>query len=132
MLSPIIRPTIRVDQAGDGHFGASRGERSHDGIDLVCRPDQIIRSPISGEITRVVYSYRDDLSFQGIEIKNKICIVHLLYVKPFESFIGERVKQGTIIGHTQDITLRYPNQGMIPHTHFRIYANPEHFIDLDE
>ena len=33
--------------------------------------------------------------------------------------------KGDVIGQAQDITVKYPNQGMTPHVHMGVELNPE-------
>ena len=45
--------TIRgTDGCGSGHFGANRGDRTHNGIDVVCEEQNTVRAPFPAEIIR--------------------------------------------------------------------------------
>ena len=37
-VPPVANPKVRVDKMGDGHFGASRGNRLHRGTDYLASP----------------------------------------------------------------------------------------------
>ncbi len=58
-----------MDTWGSGHFGASRGERTHIGIDYACSPGSQILAPCIGEVTKLGYPYSNDLSFRYVEIR---------------------------------------------------------------
>jgi len=83
------------DAFGEGHFGASRGSRTHKGIDFACYPDTKILSPVDGIVSRHGYPYADDLNFRYIEITNiDTKYKHrMFYVFPDVS-LGVMVKKG--------------------------------------
>lgn len=118
----IISPTglgIRNDSAGSGEHGASRGSRLHIGTDFLCKPGQPVVAPISGRVLRFPKPYSSG-EYSGISIVSKTMNVKLFYLAPNKSLRGRDVKQGDLIGIAQDITERYPNQGMKPHIHFQV------------
>jgi hypothetical protein len=117
-----INPTgqgLRNDRAGLGSWGAPRGTRKHKGIDLLCCPDQPIWSPIDGLIVREARPYASG-QYSGVLIEGDGVEVKIFYFEPDRSLIGQRVAAGQAIGTAQDITERYPNQGMRPHIHLEI------------
>lgn len=128
----ILNPTgreIRSDSAGDGHYHAPRGSRLHEGLDFVCLPCDDVLMPITGKITRMCYPYSDK-SYGGVYIKSDWCDIKMFYFEPDLDLIGKIVRQGDIIGKAQDITIRYPDQGMMPHIHLAITSiskNPEFY-----
>ena len=136
MQKSFLPPIIRSDAAGDGHFGAARGARTHRGVDYVCRPGYFVFSPISGKVTRLGYVYVNDPFWRYVEITDNRKYRHrLFYVLPLIQF-GELVVQGQIIGEAQNISDRYPDAEypMIPHVHYELidsasgqYLNPEDF-----
>jgi murein DD-endopeptidase MepM/ murein hydrolase activator NlpD len=107
------------DPFGCGSFGASRGSRKHKGIDIISTPNQLIASPISGEITRFPFPYGNDLSYTGIEIVNTTHKVKMFYVKPIVA-IGKKVFAGEIIAKSQDIAAKYSPK-MTNHVHVEVY-----------
>jgi len=121
---------IRSDPAGDGHFGASRGDRTHNGIDYACVPGTIILSQCYGTVSKLGYPYADDLSYRYIEITAPDHKKHrLFYCKPSnELSISDYVVLGEPIGWSQDVAARYPGQGMINHVHYEIKVGDE-YID---
>lgn len=127
-LNIIVPPTIRVDPAGDGHFGASRGSRTHSGIDYVCTPGKPVFSPVAGTVTKHGYPYGDDLQWRYIEITDEDDNRHrLFYVEPTAA-LGEYVLPMEVVGESQDISQRYPGQGMLAHVHYEIKTKEGDFI----
>ena len=114
------------DKWGAGHFGAPRGNHTHNGIDYCVPPEAQILSPVAGEISKHGYAYPDDLSFRYVQITAKDGKFHrIFYCEPILP-IGRTVKEGTIIGFSQDLTERYP--GITPHCHYEILSNGK-YID---
>ncbi|MEM6486231.1 MAG: hypothetical protein AAF662_14755 [Pseudomonadota bacterium] len=123
---------IRVDAAGDGHFGAPRGTRTHRGVDYLCRPKAPVASPVFGNVSKIGCCYADDLSWRYVEIITVNGNLHrIFYIKP-TVVIGERIDLHYKIGYARDITERYPDTGMTPHLHYEIidpngkYLDPTH------
>ena len=124
---------IRSDIGGDGHFGASRGNRTHQGLDFLCEPGQVIRAAISGKLTRS-RPYMDDAFYVGCGIWGKKYMVKMWYFTPYEDLIHDEVKAGQEIGIAQDISKKYGG-GMLPHIHLGLWSlepttllNPEKYI----
>jgi len=117
------------DNYGSGHFGASRGSRTHNGIDYVCDKGSPIHITTPGKVTKLGYPYGDDLSFRYVQVTDEKGLAHrVFYVEPSVS-AGDLVTAGTVLGTSQDLTKRYPN-GMTNHVHYEIkngseYINPE-------
>ncbi|CAM4158958.1 MULTISPECIES: M23 family metallopeptidase [Flavobacterium] len=107
------------DLHGCGSFGASRGNRKHNGIDIITVPGEKIMSPISGTVTRYPYPYGNDLSYTGIEIVNSEYKIKMFYLKPIAP-IGSTVFAGKIIGVSQNIAAKY-STAMTNHVHLEVY-----------
>lgn len=124
VVSPVASPKIRNDAWGKGIFGASRGNRKHNGIDLIVKPGMAIVSPITGKITRSFYPYQGDTKYRGCEIisDDGVFKFKLMYMLVDERLIGKRVMAGAAIGYAQDVSERYGGT-MIPHLHFEVYKN---------
>lgn len=135
----MIRATLPKrgqDAWGSGAFGASRGTRSHKGIDYCCYPDTAIESPVDGTVTKLGYPYSDDLSFRYVEVTDSNKYRHrLFYVAPLV-VKGEEIIAGKIVGTAQDIAGRYRDESkpaMTNHVHYEILdtdktpVNPEEF-----
>ena len=116
----------KCDGHGCGHFGASRGSRKHNGIDLLCKPRTLVYSPIAGTVTKVGYPYGDDLSYRYVEISDRGYAFRVFYVSPMVEK-GQKVSKNTIIGEAQDLDARY--QGISNHVHLEIKNADGEFID---
>lgn len=124
MISPTENPFGRgKDPTGHGYYGAKRGDRKHEGFDLVSDPNDPIFSPIIGAISKIGYPYKDNFEFRYIEIKNKEYRVRLTYVKPNETLkVGNVVMEGDKIGTAQDIASHWGN-GMRNHIHTQVWKH---------
>lgn len=120
-----------TDCKGSGHYGASRGSRTHNGIDYKVPVGADVVSPVEGAITKIGYPYGDDLSFRYIEITCNDRLKHrLFYVSPFIDIDeGHLVEANQPIGKCQDLTTRYP--GITPHVHYEVKDQDGNFIDPD-
>lgn len=129
----IVSPTgsweVRSDAAGDGHFGASRGDRLHKGVDLLCQPGQPIVAPFSCVFERIARPYLHSRTYSGALLRGEKVWAKLFYIDPAEELIGERLAQGQAFALAQDITEKmgtdartYREQGMLPHIHLEIVA----------
>lgn len=108
---------------GCGSFGASRGTRKHNGLDIITTPGQTIYSPISGKVTRFPYPYSGDFNYTGIEIVNSTYKVKIFYVKP-KVVLDAQVKQGQEIATAQNISAKYSPQ-MTNHAHIEVYKKQD-------
>lgn len=127
MISPTGKG-IRQDPMGDGHYGAKRGKRRHDGVDYCCDVGQPILQPISGVIEREAKPYASsDLS--GVIIRGDHMVLKMFYFKPHEKLIGRYVSAGEEIGIAQDVSAKHGHH-MFPHIHLEITSmNPDVFIN---
>lgn len=128
----ILNPTggeIRIDPAGDGRFRAPRGSRLHAGEDYLCVPGQGIIAPISGTFSRIGRVYTDDGRWTLVEIIGGAVKIKLYYVTGIISRVGKYVTAGDLIGEAQDITVKYPNQGMLPHVHMGVILLDDHHYE---
>lgn len=116
---------IRNDDAGLGHFRAPRGGRFHAGEDYECVPEQEVEAPCDGTFTKIGTVYQDDGRWTYVEISHHGYFrVRLFYVTGRTDLIGTRVSKGDVIGLAQDITVRYPGQGMKAHVHMGVILSP--------
>ena len=133
MVKQVVWLELRSDEAGDGQFGARRGERTHRGVDVVCQPDAMVLAPVAGVITRWGYAYADDLAWRYVEITESDGDRHrLFYVDPDYAVIGDFVSLDDPIGDAQDITEKYPDQDMTPHIHYEVKNAQGQYIDPTE
>ena len=111
-----------TDNYGSGQHGASRGGRSHAGLDIVTRANEVIFSPIDGEVIREAFPYHDGTEYRGILIKGTGDYngyeIKLFYVN---GLLSGPVKAGGLIGHAQNLAVKYP--GITNHVHLEIYRN---------
>ena len=105
------------DGFGSGHFGASRGPRTHNGVDLLAGTGEDIDSPVVGTITKLGYPYGDDLSYQYVQISVEDYDFRVFYVEPSVK-VGDEVTADTVIGVVQHLGSRY--HGIPNHVHFEI------------
>lgn len=130
---------VRVsDGWGQGHFGASRGTRSHNGTDYLCHTGESITSHVDGVVTKIGYPYADDLSFRYVEVTTKDGLRHRwFYVSPSVA-VGDSIMVGGRVGAVQDIQARYkkknPARYMGNHVHYEVLdksgkaLNPNRYI----
>ena len=126
---------VRSDSAGDGHFGAKRGTRTHRGVDYVCEKGELVHSPVSGVVSKLGYAYGDNLRWRYVEIIDDSKNRHRLFYCTPAVKVGDVVQVGGIIAEADDISERYEGQGMTPHVHVEVidalgeYLNPEEWTD---
>ncbi|PIE67205.1 MAG: hypothetical protein CSA23_04965 [Deltaproteobacteria bacterium] len=113
---------VRVDNMGDGHYGAQRNRNGHTyphkGVDFLCKPGQSVVSPISGTITRLARPYSKG-PYSGCVIENKKIKIKMFYVDVPPQAAGKAVFRGEHIGIAQDISLKYGRE-MKPHIHMQV------------
>jgi murein DD-endopeptidase MepM/ murein hydrolase activator NlpD len=121
------------DAFGSGEYGASRGSRTHVGVDYACSAGASIASPVDGEVTKLGYPYGDDLSYRYVEVTAANGAKHrVFYCEPSVS-VSDLVSVGDKIGEAQDIAKRYntADKQMNNHVHYEIkdvygnFVNPE-------
>ena len=126
---PITSPyqKIRNDSQGDGFFGASRGRRRHNGIDILVTSGSAVYCPIEGVMFRMAYPYgttRGNDQWEGCVIVGvgdyKGYEVKIFYMRPF--VMGDYLFPGDIIGVAQDISRKY-NPAMMDHLHVEVRRN---------
>jgi murein DD-endopeptidase MepM/ murein hydrolase activator NlpD len=131
-------PRRGTDAWGCGDFGASRdgGKRTHSGIDYTIEPGGLVRSPVSGVVTKLGFPYGDDLSYRYVQVSDRSGRNHrFFYVDPIV-VLGENIEVGDLLGAAQDIAERYAKrepgrQRMTNHVHYEVMAAGK-FIDPDQ
>lgn len=120
---------LRNDAQGQGHFGASRGSRKHNGRDITGNPGSYVCAPADGTVVRTGKPYGDGRHWDCYLLMNATDGVtwRLFYVRPLPGIVGSFVSRGQAIGILQDVSERYPaneNQGaMLPHCHLERIVN---------
>ena len=107
LFAPLIHGVREVDAWGDGDFGASRGGRSHKGVDYLASLGERVGSPCDGVIRRIGRCYADTAEYKLMEIATDGALVRLFYVNPGVQ-PDNTVQIGDTIGYAQDISKRYP------------------------
>lgn len=118
----MISPTglgIRNDSEGSGEYGASRGDRIHNGIDFLCIPGKPIVAPFDLVVVRVSYPTYG-LKLSGIEWKSGRSHGKLFYFTPDPDLIGCTALSGHRLGIAQDVGAAHGLPNMKPHIHFQI------------
>lgn len=122
MPNLLTLPIRKCDEHGCGHYGANRGSRTHEGVDLICPPGVEVSSGIYGDVTKLGYTYEDDLSFRYVQVTAAIHRKHyhfrFFYIEPALK-VGDKVSPGASIGSVQSLQSRYP--GITHHVHFEIH-----------
>lgn len=113
--------TIRNDAAGSGHFGAPRGSRKHNGIDILAEPGLLLLSPVAGKVTKLGYPYAGDMHYRYIEVTSNKGLKHrFFYVSP-EILLKQIVVVGQLLGVVQDVKAKYPTlPAMRNHVHYEV------------
>lgn len=124
MISPVNHMNIRIDGKGSGLFGAPRGWRLHQGIDLEADVGSDIFAPEDGKLIRVMLPYGKNDFMRGLILKAREIIHKLTYVEILSTdLIGKRVKEGDKLGILQDIRLKY-GRDVKPHLHWETILDP--------
>ena len=135
MISPTGHGIRYADKWGRGAYGAPRdnGSRIHNGLDFIVSPiGQKIVAPCAGLVVRIKLPYANPVKnvlFSGILVRASDYEYTLFYFEPLKEIISTRIQEGQLVGHAQDISMKYP--GMIPHIHMQFDSiNPEIFMRL--
>lgn len=112
-----IRP---LDKFGSGAFGASRGNRKHQGIDIIVTENEPIKAPFDLSFKRVTQPYKDDNVYKGGVYDSELGELKIFYMKPLTD--KKTYKQGDIIGFAQNIAKKYGPE-MHPHIHIELRKN---------
>ena len=132
------------DHFGSGKYGASRGDRTHKGLDIISNKGDKVFSPMDGKITRTFHPYSDKCRFlKGVEIVGEgeysDYKMKLMYVDLDDNVdTGDFVSKGDVVAIQQDLLECYPprnGKSMTNHIHFEVYENgrnidPEKIIDM--
>lgn len=115
---------------GCGHFGASRGTRKHEGIDILCEVGGEVYAPFDGYVERKVTPYAG-WSFSGLQINHGDFTTKIMYFLPVDGLENTQVVKGQIIGYCQDIQKKYGSS--VPrHLHVEIIDNDGVHVDPEK
>lgn len=118
----------KCDKQGCGHWGASRGSRKHNGVDLACEVGTPIYSPVYGKVTKIGWPYgaSDKHHIRYVEIENADYKFRVFYIDP--SIVkGDTVDLTTVIGMSQELGCFY--SGITEHVHFEIKDKHGNYVD---
>jgi|SRR5690554_651228 len=116
----------QCDGQGCGHFGASRGQRTHKGIDMACSPGTPVGSLVTGEVTKLGYPYAGDMVTRYVEVTAHGYKFRMFYVDPCVA-VGDVVRFGEIVGHSQ--RLESMDAGGTQHVHVEIKDASGGYVD---
>jgi murein DD-endopeptidase MepM/ murein hydrolase activator NlpD len=125
-------PTQRGrDGYGSGKFGASRGSRRHNGLDIAVAQGTPIYAPEAARVVSTsapVYSNPDKAHKRLVHLMTEDGVSHLLmYVRAAQGLrAGAKVEAGDLIGYAQGLQDIYP--GITDHIHWEVRM-PETRID---
>jgi len=126
-------PSYRVsDNYGQGHYGASRGSRTHKGQDFKAFAGSTCLSDVCGKVTKFGYPYRKHLEYRYVQVTtDEGYDVRYFYIQPLSNLnLGDNIKTDDEIGIVQDLELIYPN-GMDNHIHFEVKKGGLHIDPLE-
>ncbi|HEX9972285.1 MAG TPA: hypothetical protein VGD14_09460 [bacterium] len=118
MISPTGKG-IRNDEEGSGEYGASRGNRIHNGIDYLCDDGQIIIAPFALTIERESFPKLGS-PLSGILWRHDKTKGKMFYFKPHKHLIGQNIRAGDAMGIAQSVSKDYGLSRMKDHIHFQI------------
>ncbi|MCH9735882.1 MAG: M23 family metallopeptidase [Actinomycetia bacterium] len=142
-----LKPKRRTsDSYGSGYFGASRGSRKHNGVDLCCDPNSTVCSNVSGTVTKLGYPYADDLSFRYVQVQDSSNRNHRFYYVNPSVELNDEIMIGDEIGRSQELGIRYPKNdkrplGIQEHVHYEVvvyvdgkknYLDPNNFLEEED
>ncbi|XP_067103932.1 leukocyte cell derived chemotaxin 2, tandem duplicate 1 [Osmerus mordax] len=107
------------DTWGQGHYGAPRGSRVHNGLDVACADGAVVYAPFDVKLNGKVIVYTDPKKAainNGINLSGEGLCFKLFYVKP-DSVSGE-VKKGQRLGTMLPMQSVYP--GITSHIHVQM------------
>ncbi|XP_026171494.1 leukocyte cell-derived chemotaxin-2-like [Mastacembelus armatus] len=107
------------DSWGQGHYGAGRGQRKHEGVDVVCRDGSVVYAPFDVTLHGKVLVYNDPNKAaidSGIELRGEGLCFKLFYVRPDQT--SGSVKKGKRIGVMLPMQSVYP--GITSHIHVQM------------
>ncbi|CAL1599494.1 unnamed protein product [Knipowitschia caucasica] len=107
------------DSWGQGHYGASRGGRLHQGLDISCSDGDEVLAPFDLDLTGSLTVYTDPKKSAinaGINLRGAGLCVKLFYVQPDK--VRGRVQKGQKIGVMLPMQSVYP--GITSHVHVQL------------
>ena len=116
---------------GCGEYQAPRGDRVHNGIDILSHANEVVIAYEGGTVTKIGYPYNPSDKKKGhfryvqVTTGNGYCHRYF-YCAPLVD-VDDVVERGQTIGSNQTLDLVYP--GISQHTHFEVKNDQHKFID---
>lgn len=133
-LSPIQKnQSIRgCNSSGCGAFGAGRGSRDHNGVDINVSPGSSIKAPFSGTLLRKGFRIYSDSrpALVGIEIGHDSGYEMKIFYVTTSLPIGHRFNAGDVIAIAQNMKQYYSNPEMPNHAHLEIRDPQGNIVDF--
>uniref|UniRef100_A0A3Q2XJQ4 Leukocyte cell-derived chemotaxin-2-like n=1 Tax=Hippocampus comes TaxID=109280 RepID=A0A3Q2XJQ4_HIPCM len=107
------------DIFGQGHYGAPRSGRPHQGLDITCEDGSEVYAPFDLTINRGLTVYTDSTKAainKGLEIQGEDLCVMLFYVDPDKT--SGQVSKGQRLGILMPMQSVYP--GITSHVHVQL------------
>ena len=131
-MSQPFNPTggkLRNDGWGEGHFGASRGSRLHEGVDITGKRGCYVCSPVDGFVVREGKPYADGGPWDCYLLIREPSGAEwrLFYVKPLPGIVGTTVSKGQAVATLEDVGAKYGKhpvkKRMLAHCHVERWVN---------
>ncbi len=123
--------TVRNDSQGHGYYGAPRGSRKHNGVDLVVEKGDQVLAPENGVLKRSAQPYSSDPKYKGFVLVGDSGLEWKVFYCILEpNIIGTRVSKGQHIATAQAISEKY-NSSMIDHIHVEIRKDEKRIDPTD-
>lgn len=144
-----LLPERGRDVWGNGAYGASRGHRSHAGVDYACMPGTQILAISSGELTKIGFPYSQgsiketwsDMkkrkfkalkTFRYTQITDETGHDVRYFYTTTHLKIGDKVSAGYLLCTAQNLDDAYPD--ITPHFHFEVkykgkHINPHDYLE---
>lgn len=120
------------NSSGCGAFGASRGGKVHNGLDILAAPGSNILAPFDGELVRKGYRVYSNSrpELVGIEIKSDSNYTSKLFYVTTILPVGHRFKVGDVIAQVQNMKQYYSNPEMPNHVHKELRDPNDKIVDF--
>lgn len=125
----LIRPPLRTtDVHGSGAYGAPRGSRTHNGVDVACWKGSEILSPVRGVITKIGFPYDPTrhpakVHLRYVELSHGNDIFTRWFYVETRAAVGDMLAPGDVIGVAQG--LRDVYAGITDHFHFEVFKRAD-------
>ncbi|XP_057673766.1 leukocyte cell derived chemotaxin 2, tandem duplicate 1 [Corythoichthys intestinalis] len=107
------------DRWGEGYYGASRGGRSHQGLDINCEDGSVVYAPFDVTLNGKVIVYTDptkEAINNGINMQGEGLCFKFFYVRPDK--VSGTVNKGQRLGVMMNMQSVYP--GITSHVHVQM------------